>query len=877
MPAAAERYFANYKQIPPRVPGAVWMISRLLMLAATLGLAFCLFVTPLGLRLFWGLAIPLLPALFVVAPGLWRQVCPMALMNQLPVLAGRPSTRDLPDVARQWAFTIAVGSFVVLIGLRAPLLNHNGALVGSGILGALILALLGGLAFKGRSGWCGTFCPLGPVQRDYGHAPLLLVRNGYCETCVGCQKNCYDFNPRAAVFEDLGDADPIYAGQRRFFMAMMPGLVLGYFMQPGKTPYGDAVFAVTFLASIGASVGLYQAAVSFLRLDPFRTTNLFACLALAEFYWFSGPIILSTIHAIWDVHVPLGWIDASRFAGVPLAVALCDRGWANEEIFRRASKSAEQLSVDQTSRSLRDRLEASTAALVTDAKTGTTFPVAPNQTLLEAMEAARIEIGFGCRAGLCGADAVIIRSGYDHLSPPGEDERVTLQRAGLDGIGRLACMCRVNGDVTIDREVTNARRSFVAAVASNDDPLKVRGISRVLIVGNGVAGITVADNLRRRSGSVRITVITDEPHHFYNRMAVGRMIHGRSTLDELALLPEHWYPEHRVEVRRDTIAVSVDRETRVVRLGTGEALPYNFLVLATGADALLPTPDYARFSNAFVLRGAEDALAVRMRAQGSPARKAVVIGGGVLGIEAADALRLLGMKVTLLHRAPRLMDRQLDEQGAKRLAQYLDTIGIDVRTQAVVARLAGERALEAVELADGTRVSGDVFVACVGVSPRLDLAKSCGLEVGRGIKVDNSMRSSDTAIYAVGDAAELPEAIGGFWPVAVAHAAACVSGMLDGAGGYQAPPAVLELKCDGIDLRSFGRVEVTEGDEVIRAREDAPAWWRFVLRDGRLVGAIVVGPPGAGRDFGRIIQPEADLSAVLNELRQGRIEALARL
>ncbi len=266
-----------------------------------------------------------------------------------------------------------------------------------------------------------------------------------------------------------------------------------------------------------------------------------------------------------------------------------------------------------------------------------------------------------------------------------------------------------------------------------------------------------------------------------------------------------------------------------------------------------------------------------MRAQGSSARKAVVIGGGVLGIEAADALRLLGMKVTLLHRAPRLMDRQLDEQGAKRLAQYLDTIGIDVRTQAVVARLAGERVLEAVVLADGTQVSGDVFVACVGVSPRLDLAKSCGLEVGRGIKVDNSMRSSDPAIYAVGDAAELPEAIGGFWPVAVAHAAACVSGMLDGAVGYQAPPAYLELKCDGIDLRSFGRVETREGDEVINASEDAAAWWRFVLRDGRLAGAIVVGPPGAGRDFARVIQPKADLSSVLNELRQGRIEALTKL
>ena len=879
MPSTAARYFANYTRTPARVPDVVWMALRLATLAITLGLAWCLLTTRWGLTLFWGFAIPVVPALVVIAPGLWRQICPMALTNQLPVLSGCGLARDLPGWARQWAFTIAVALFVTIVGLRAPVLNHNGALVGAGIVGVLVLGFAGGYVFKGRSGWCGTFCPLGPIQRDYGHAPLVLVRNGYCRPCVGCQKNCYDFNPRAAVFEDLYDSDPTYSGQRRFFMAMMPGMVLGYYLQAPGGVYSFPVSTGIFLGGIAVSVGLYQAILSFGRLNPFRTASLFASAAVAEYYFFAAPVIFATLHSVMGLGVADGVTIASRFTGVVIAGALCYRGWMNERLYKKGSEQAQQLSVDQTSRSLRDRLAGTTAALVTDAETGTAFPVGPNQSLLEAMEAARISVEFGCRAGLCGADAVIIRSGSENLSAPGEDERATLRRLGLDGVCRLACMCRVRGQVVIDRNVESAQRFFAGAraTASSADPLKAKGISRVVVVGNGVAGVTVADTLRRESASAEITVVTDEPYHFYNRMAVGRAVYGRAAMDGLMLLPESWYPEHKIEVWRNTVAEGIDRRARALRLATGETLPYDALVLATGADPVMPLPEYAQFPNCFVLRTAADALAVRMWAQRNAAHGAVVIGGGVLGVEAADALRLLGMRVTLLHRASRLMDRQLDEQGADRLGQYLANIGIEVRTEAAVTGLSGGRQLDAVVLQDGSRIVGDFFLACIGVRPRTSLAGACGLEVGRGIKVDSFMRSSDPAIYAVGDVAEVPEAPSGFWPIATAQAAACVAGMLGRAEGYHPPRLFVQLKCDGIDLRSYGDLETREGDEVIYSREEMVAWWRVVLRDGALASAVLVGPPGSGRDFGRLIQTDADLAPVLSDLRQGRIEALARV
>ena len=877
----ASQYFLNYYKIKSRVPAAVWMVLRLLTLAATLALVAVLLTDPpLGLRLFWGLSIPILLAAFVIAPGLWRQVCPMALMNQLPRLTNRSMARDLPQWARKSAFGIAVATFIALVALRAPLLNHRGDLVGLGILGVLAIAFMGGVVFKGRSGWCGTFCPLGPIQRDYGHAPLVMVRNGYCSTCVGCQKNCYDFNPRAAVFGDIYDDDAAYAGQRRFFMAMMPGMVLGYFLQAYNPDYSEPLRALIFVAAIATSVGFYHAVISFFPLNPFRAANLFGCAALAAFFFFAGPTILDTIQFFSGVMFPSFIVESSRFSGIVLASALLFRGRENERIFNEGSKSSSQVSVDQSSRSLRDRLAASTAAVVTDNETGTSFPVAHHQTLLEAMETARININFGCRAGLCGADAVIVCEGRDNFSPPAEEELATLRRLGLEGVGRLACMCRVQGEVVIDRDIKNAKRSRPVGATPSEpkaDTLKTMGIQKVVIVGNGVAGITVAETLRRTSESVEVTVVTDEQHHFYNRMAIGRVLYGRAAMDGLFLLPDTWYAENRIDVWRSTVAVAIDRARRTLRLGTGETLSYDQLVLATGADAVIPSADYARFSNTFVLRSADDAKAVRMWAQQNSARKAVVIGGGVLGVEAADSLHHLGMRVTLLQRSGRLMDRQLDHNGAQRLARYLTNIDVVTHTEAVVTEFQGNGKCDTLILKDGARIEGDIFVACIGVVARTGLAKQCGLEVGSGIKVDSFMRTTDPAIYAVGDAAELPGAIGGLWPVAGAHAAAAVSGMLGRSDGYVSPRLLVQLKCDGIDLKSFGDWEERAGDETICAREHAPAWWRLVLRDGDLVGAVFVGPPASGRDLGRVIQAGANLRPVLGALRQGRIEALEEL
>ncbi|TXH28871.1 MAG: 2Fe-2S iron-sulfur cluster binding domain-containing protein [Elusimicrobia bacterium] len=876
-----ELFFANYTKRHSAVPAFGWQVLRVLTLLATLAFAALLTANPpLGLQLWWGLAIPVLPAILIVAPGLWRQICPMAFVNQIPRMTGASRDGTLSGKWRDSAFLVAVGLFLACVAARAPLLNHRGELVAAGIVGVLALAFIGGLLFRGRSGWCGTFCPLGPIQRTYGHAPLVVVPNGYCPTCIGCQKNCYDFNPRAAIFADFADQDPRYAAQRRLFIGLLPGLIGGYFLQGPAPAYGYPLYLGLLLAACCASVGLYAIATSCFSLSPHRVAAVFAASALALFYWFAGPIILGTLATLLEVSAP-GWLTAaSRSVGVIGGAILVVASLQAERLYRAAStRTAEPAAASGQKTQLRTRFVRGQGAEVTDRESRVTFPVAKGATLLEAIEGAGLKINFGCRAGVCGADAVAVCSGGKHLSPAGDDELATLRRMGLEGKARLACMCRVSGPVVIDRDPNAAGGEQTPATqVPMVDHAPAAGVQRVVIIGNGVAGTSAAEQLRRLSPSLQINLITSEPLHFYNRMAIGRLVYGRTGMDGLQLIPDNWYTANRVEVWRNTIVRSIDRHHKCVSLATGESLPYDKLILATGAHCTTPAPDFLSYENAFVLRSADDALALRNYIQLHSARRAVVLGGGVLGVEAADALHHLGLHVTLLQRADRLMNAQLDREGAARLASYLEGIGMQVLTEVSVSRWESQAdRLHGAWLAHGPCARADVFVACLGINANLELARAAGLDVGRGVKVDASLRSSDPNIYAVGDVAELPGAISGLWTVATAQAATATAAILGQARSYQPPRIVLQLKCDGIDLRSFGEVAAQAGDEEFTATAGDAAWWRLIVRQGVLVGALYVGPPRTAKEFTRVVQSGADLTSVRPALLRGDLSCLARV
>ena len=374
------------------------------------------------------------------------------------------------------------------------------------------------------------------------------------------------------------------------------------------------------------------------------------------------------------------------------------------------------------------------------------------------------------------------------------------------------------------------------------------------------------------SPSVEITIVADEPHHFYNRMSIGRVIYNKTSMEGMYLVPDTWYQDNSVSVWLNTVAVSIDREKKSVQLGTGETLEYDRLVMATGAKAATPAPAFLSHDNAFVLRTAVDAQAVRAAVQRIHARHAIVIGGGVLGIEAAEAMTHLGMRATILHRGKRLMDRQIDAGGAQLLAGYLSHQGIDTITECKVAEYQGNGRLRAVRVENGRVLEADIFIACTGIAPNVEAARDAGLNIGRGIVVDACMRTSDPDIFAVGDVAEVGKGAAGLWPVAVDQGRIAVSAILGAEIQASEPRIVLQLKSDGIDLRSFGTIEPAPDDcEVLTATGGGSIWWRLVLRGSSVVGAVFVGPRGSSKDLTKLLQSGADFTDFLPALRQGEL------
>ncbi|HJS39844.1 MAG TPA: FAD-dependent oxidoreductase, partial [Sphingomicrobium sp.] len=617
MASAGTKAFPTYLELPKRVPVAAWIVTRVLVLAATLALVVLLVVRPELTRLFvLQLAIPLLPIVFVAVPGLWRQVCPMAQLNQLPRQLGIGRNRTLPQAWKNGAYLLSALLFMAIVSLRPVVLNDQPLALAGLLLAGLALALGGGLLFKGRSGWCGTFCPLAPLQRAYGQAPLVMVRNGYCPTCVGCQKNCYDFNPRAAIHSDLADADSFLAGHKEFFIACLPGLVLGYFLAGEPDQIGIGAYYLNFLLWIGVSLAICTTATRLVPHSRYRVALLASMAALLIFYWFATPAMMAALGTLTGVVIP-GWVGTLLLGGVlAVAGAMVLRGLQAERDHARIEAATASAGATVDLATVKAAWAGATD-LIFDRGSGLSIAAAPGRSLLESLESAGVSIDFGCRMGVCGADPVAIIGGADQLSAPGEDEAATLRRLGLTGRARMACVCRpTGGGVTIDtkldpRTLPEPDNDQSPGDQPRTDPAPELGVGRVVIIGNGSAGTTVADELRRLSPSVKIDLLAEEPHQFYNRMAIGRLVHAQSSVDSLYLMRQDWARARKIDLWLNTVATGIDLARSQVTLGTEEKLDYDRLVLAAGGSASVPPIPGWGIPGCFVLRSANDAISIR--------------------------------------------------------------------------------------------------------------------------------------------------------------------------------------------------------------------------------------------------------------------------
>ena len=387
---------------------------------------------------------------------------------------------------------------------------------------------------------------------------------------------------------------------------------------------------------------------------------------------------------------------------------------------------------------------------------------------------------------------------------------------------------------------------------------------RLAVVGNGMAAGRLLDELVRRNAGTAfdITVYGEETHGCYNRILVGRII-GGGTTEEITLKPVAWYADRGVAFHAGKLIKKVDASTRTLHDADGNAFPFDVAVFATGSRAFVPPLDGLTGADgkpkagAFLFRTVEDCE--RIRAYARPASSAVVLGGGLLGLEAAKALCDLGQHVTVVHPADTLMNLQVDALGGQFLRKAVEAAGIFVRTGVAATGVRGDDRVTGVVLKTGEVLPADMLVLACGIRPRVDAARASGVPVKTGIVVNDLLATAVPGVFAVGECAEHAGKVYGIVPP-IWEQCAVLADILTGANPqarYRGSKLYTRLKVAGVEVASMGVIEpATESDEVIQVVEDRRGIYRkLVVRDGRLAGAVVVGEadsaPALARWFDR--------------------------
>jgi nitrite reductase (NADH) large subunit len=353
-------------------------------------------------------------------------------------------------------------------------------------------------------------------------------------------------------------------------------------------------------------------------------------------------------------------------------------------------------------------------------------------------------------------------------------------------------------------------------------------------------------------------------------MAISRLIYGRSGMQGLYLLPENWYDEHRVTCWLNTRAVRIDRNAQHVELATGDVLAYDRLIVTAGSSSFVPPIEGFGAPGSFVLREAEDAMQIRSYVQECTSRKAIVAGGGLLGLEAGYALHKLGVKVTVLERGAWLLRRQLDEPASQLLRYYLENLGIDIVLEGETAQINANGRVTGVTLADGSTLSCDLFLVSAGIRSNVQIGVEAGLAANQGIVVDDELRTADPQILAAGDAAEHRGRVSGLWPAAVEQGRIAGINAVGGQARYEGSVPVTMLKVTGVDVLSAGRFEPEPGDTVIVDEDQIEGRYRkLVLKDGKIAGAIMLGYPVEARGVTDAMGAGLDVAPFVPKLEAG--------
>ena len=381
-----------------------------------------------------------------------------------------------------------------------------------------------------------------------------------------------------------------------------------------------------------------------------------------------------------------------------------------------------------------------------------------------------------------------------------------------------------------------------------------------LIIGSGVAGTTAAENIRLNDTKGEITIVTDEDLPFYYRVRLPDYLGGVVTESELIAKKDAWYDEKKISLQLNTRINGANPDKKHLLTAEGATLAYDRLLLANGSHPFIPPIKGSDTKGVYVVHTLHDVRKISQAAE--KISNVVLIGGGLLGLETANALQKLGKNITVVEFFPRLLPRQLDNEGAARLQHFFENLNFTFKLGAITREITGDKRVKQVVLENGTVLPTEMVIISAGVRPTLDLAKMLGLKTDKGVIVDKFMQTSQRGIYAAGDVIEFEGKTYGIWPAAMEQGKIAGLNISGGKTSYEGTILANTLKVAGIDLATTGEIDAENRYESkIVAYEDI--YKKVVIDNGRVIGCIMLGDR---KNFNRINKAITSGEDILNEL-----------
>jgi nitrite reductase (NADH) large subunit len=423
-----------------------------------------------------------------------------------------------------------------------------------------------------------------------------------------------------------------------------------------------------------------------------------------------------------------------------------------------------------------------------------------------------------------------------------------------------------------------SQEDFELVQQPNEASPKSAKTARVIVIGGGIAGVSAVESVRTAAPETEVILISQEKEHPYYRLNLTRYLAGEIQREDLFIHPATWYQQHGIQLLLGSEVVALDPENHAVELRDGKRLPFDKLLLAAGAYPFVPPIPGSDRDGAACLRTIDDADCL-LEACRAGAR-CVCIGGGLLGLETAGAMARRGAEVTLLENQGWLLRRQLSERAGEILGDYVGQLGIKLLKNAVTGEIFGKERVQGVLLEDGSRIPADLVLIATGIRANSSLASRAGLNVDRAVVVDNRLRSSHPDILAAGDVAEHGGVVYGLWTVSQTQGTVAGMNLAGASAEFGGLPRSTTLKVLGFDVFSVGQIAPEDARCQVIEEEADDRYVRFVFREGRLVGTILLGDTKLmapakravedKQDFSSLMRGRPTVQAVVDLLRQKR-------